>query len=110
MLELVYETCVAFEREQSATPPFRRQAPIPVIDRGNRSKTGHRADPLLDDKVTVEVKAIQRTVPAHKSQVLTYPGMSGCEVALLFNCNELHLRDGLRRSADSKARPTEPPA
>lgn len=108
LLESVYETCLAFELTQVRIA-FRRQAPIPVICRSNRLKTGFRADLLIDDNLIVEIKAVQRLTPVHEAQVLTDLRMSGRQIALSFNFNELRLKDGLRRFANTQARAPQSP-
>lgn len=96
LLESVYETCLAFELKRAGIP-FGRQVAIPVIYDGVRLTTGFRADLIVADDIIVEIKAIERLVPAHEAQLLTYLRMSGCQVGLLFNFNALRLKDGLRR-------------
>lgn len=96
LLESVYETCLAFELKRAGIP-FGRQVAIPVIYDGVRLTTGFRADLIVADDIIVEIKAIERLVPAHEAQLLTFLRMSGCQVGLLFNFNALRLKDGLRR-------------
>ena len=96
LLESVYETCLAFELKQAGIP-FRRQASIPVMYRGNRLRTGFMADLLIADDLIVEIKAVAHLVPEHDAQALTYLRMSGCQVVLLLNFSGLRLKDGLRR-------------
>jgi GxxExxY protein len=101
LLESVYETCLAFELKQAGIA-FRRQVSIPVIYRGVRLETGFRADLLVAGELIVEVKAVDRLLPAHEAQALTYLRMSACQIALLFNFNALRLKDGLRRFVHSR--------
>ena len=101
LLESVYETCLAFELK-GAGIPFRRQAAIPIAYRGIRLHTGFRADLLIDQDVIVEIKAVERLVPEHEAQLLTYLRMSGCQVGLLLNFSALRLKDGLRRLIRSR--------
>lgn len=96
LLESLYEPCLAFELKQAGVT-FRRQAPMPVVYHGLRLRTGFRADLLVSDDLIVEIKAIERLVPAHEAQLLTYLRMSGCQVGLLLNFNAIRLKDGLRR-------------
>ena len=105
LLESVYETCLAFELKQAGIA-FKRQAPMPVVYHGFRLHTGFRADLLISDDLIVEVKAVERLVPAHEAQLLTYLRMSGCQVGLLLNFNAIRLKDGLRRLVQSQ--PIEP--
>ncbi len=109
LLESVYETCLAFELKQAAIP-FRRQAPIPVMYRGNRLRTGFRADFLIADDLIVEIKAVEHLLPTHEAQALTYLRMSGCQVVLLLNFSGLRLKDGLRRFVRSRPDDADQPA
>ncbi len=101
LLESVYETCLGLELNQAGIP-FIRQAPIPVMYRGQRLNTGFRADFLISADLIVAVKAIERLLPTHEAQLLTYLRMSGCQVGLLFNFNAIRLKDGLRRLVRSR--------
>jgi GxxExxY protein len=105
LLESVYEACLGLELTQAAIA-FRRQAPMPVKYRGMHLTTGFRADFLICEDLTVEIKAVDRLVPTHDAQLLTYLRMSGCQVGLLLNFNALRLKDGLRRLVRSQQ--TEP--
>ncbi len=71
--------------------------------RGFRLATGFRADFLISDDLIVEIKAVERLLPVHDAQLLTYLRMSGCQVGLLFNFNATLLKDGLRRLARSRS-------
>jgi GxxExxY protein len=95
LLESAYETCLALELKQ-ASSPFRRQAAIPFVYHGFRLHTGFRADLLIAEDLIVEIKAVERLVPAHEAQLLTYLRMSGCQVGLVLNFNALRLKDDLR--------------
>lgn len=101
LLKSAYETCLALELKQ-ASIPFRRQAAIPVVYHGFGLHTGFRADLLISEDLIVEIKAVERLVPAHEAQLLTYLRMSGCQVGLLLNFNALRLKDGLRRLVRSR--------
>jgi GxxExxY protein len=103
LLESVYEACLGLELTQAAIP-FRRQAPMPVTYRGMQLTTGFRADFLICDDLIVEIKAVDRLLPTHDAQLLTYLRMSGCQVGLLLNFNALRLKDGLRRLVRSQQR------
>jgi GxxExxY protein len=101
LLESVYETCLAHELKHAGIP-FRRQATIPVRYRDILLHTGFRADILVADDLIVEIKAVERLVPAHEAQLLTYLRMSGCQVGLLLNFNAVRLKDGMRRLVRSR--------
>ena len=52
---------------------------------------------IVEQEVIVEVKSVDRLLPVHEAQLLTYLRLSGCKVGLLMNFNTTILKDGLRR-------------
>lgn len=75
---------------------FHRQVAIPVAYKGEVIAE-YRPDFIVDNRVVVEVKSIERLAPVHRAQMLTYLRITGCEVGLLMNFNEAVLRTGIRR-------------
>jgi GxxExxY protein len=69
---------------------------VPVIYRG-QIINHHRVDLLIDGRVVVEVKAVDRLAPVHMAQVLNYLRLTGARIGLLVNFNTAHLREGVRR-------------
>ncbi|MBU4012097.1 MAG: GxxExxY protein [Proteobacteria bacterium] len=96
LLESTYEACLAYElvnRELAVE----RQKELPVKYRGVKLDCGYRIDLLVEKKVIVELKAVERLEPIHIAQVLSYLKLSGCNVGLLINFNVKVLKDGIRR-------------
>lgn len=58
---------------------------------------GLRLDFLVGNKVVVELKAVDKIVPVHKAQVLTYLKLTGCKLGLLINFNVSVLKDSIER-------------
>ena len=96
LLESAYEECLCYELTQSAIP-FKRQVPLPVVYKSVRLDCGYRIDVLIDDRLILELKAIERLMPIHDAQVLTYMRLSGIRTGLLLNFNIPVLKDGIRR-------------
>jgi GxxExxY protein len=96
LLESTYEECLCYELAQHQMP-FRRQLPLPVLYKGIQLECGYRMDLVLDDLVIIEVKAIERLLPIHEAQLLTYLKLAGKSVGLLINFNVPVLRTGLKR-------------
>ena len=71
LLESVYETALAYELEKRGLHIPRQQA-IPVVYEAVRIHTGFQADLVVEDKVMVEIKALETIAPVHKRQLLTY--------------------------------------
>jgi GxxExxY protein len=99
LLESTYEGCLARELALRKVP-FERQKAIPVIYKGEEIDCGFRIDLLVDQKVIVELKAVDRLVQIHQAQVLTYLKLTGCKLALLLNFNVLLMKTGIRRVAN----------
>ncbi|GJQ57399.1 MAG: hypothetical protein SCALA701_02000 [Candidatus Scalindua sp.] len=62
-----------------------------------RMKVGFRADLIVEDKVIIEIKSIEKIMQVHKKQLLTYLKLTGIKLGLLFNFNEVLIKDGLTR-------------
>jgi GxxExxY protein len=96
LLESAYEECLCFELKQSGISHF-RQVSLPVVYKDVRLDCGYRMDIVIDGELVVEVKAVERVLPIHEAQMLTYLRLSGHKVGLLMNFNSVVLKDGLRR-------------
>lgn len=96
LLESAYEACLAFELAQRDLK-VQQQAALPVVYRDVKLQCGYRLDLLVEDKVIVEVKAVDRLLPIHEAQLISYLKLSGCKVGLLMNFNVKVLKNGLRR-------------
>ena len=73
----------------------------PIKYRGRVLATALRTDLIVDQRVIVEVKAVETLTKAHDAQLLTYMRLAGKAVGLLMNFNEAHFRDGVRRKVFS---------
>ena len=96
LLESIYRQCLCWELKHAGVR-FAQEVPLPVVYRDMRLERGFRADLIVDDSVLVELKAVDRILPVHKAQTLTYLRLSGCPVGLLMNFNVALLRHGLHR-------------
>lgn len=79
--------------------PFTAQAAVPVVYDGITLDAGLRLDLLVDDSVVVELKAVEKVLPVHEAQLLTYLKLTGCRLGLLINFNVPLVRDGIKRMA-----------
>ena len=95
-LESAYEACLAYELAESGLSVV-RQKPLPLVYREVQLDCGYRLDLLVEGKVIVEIKAIDRLMPIHQAQLLSYLKLSGCKVGLLINFNVLLLKNGVTR-------------
>ena len=96
LLESAYEDCLCYELSQGKIT-FVRQASLPVVYKSVRLDCGYRMDIVVERQLIIEVKSVDRIMPIHEAQMLTYLRLSGHKVGLLMNFNNTVLKDGLRR-------------
>jgi GxxExxY protein len=96
LLESVYETVLAHELEERGLR-VKRQVTVPIEYHGIRFEEGFRADLIVDRKVILELKSIERVTNAHKKQLLTYLRLTGMKVGYLLNFGEGLMKDGITR-------------
>jgi len=99
LLEHVYEQCLADELRYNGLR-VETQVNIPICFKGRRIESGYRGDILVEDKILVELKSVQKILQVHEFQVLTYIRLGGFKLGLLINFNETRLKNGLRRFAN----------
>jgi GxxExxY protein len=95
LLESVYEHCLCHELRLRQMQ-VRRQVPIPLSYKGLELR-GYRADIIVDDIVLVEIKSVERLLPVHDAQVITYLKLTGLPAGLLVNFFVPMLSRGVRR-------------
>jgi len=96
LLESAYRACLAHELEMRRLDVI-QEKPLPIQYKGAEISVGYRIDLLLNQKVIVELKAVEKLLPIHTAQVLSYLKLSGCKLGFLINFNVLHLKDGIKR-------------
>ena len=96
LLEAVYEVILARELSDRGLS-VQRQVPVPIVFKGIRFDEGFRADIIIENKVLLELKSVERIVPAHKKQVQTYLRLTGLKLGYLLNFGEAVLKSGITR-------------
>ncbi len=96
LLESAYEECLCYEFKESRIV-FVRQKPIPITYGAINLECGFRADIVVENSLLIEMKAVERTLPVHQAQILTYLKLSGIRTGLLLNFNTKLLKDGIQR-------------
>jgi GxxExxY protein len=96
LLESVYEVVLAqILRERGLK--VARQVPVPIAYRGITFEEGFRADAIVEDKVILELKSVDKTTKAHAKQVITYLRLTGLKLGYLLNFGEALMKDGIVR-------------
>jgi len=96
LLESAYEECLCYELKDSGID-FARQVPLAVSYKSVRLDCGYRIDVVVARKLLLEIKAVDKLLPIHEAQILTYLRLSRIKVGLLINFNTVVLKDGIRR-------------
>ncbi len=96
LLESAYEACLAHELQKSGLVT-RRQLALPLEYDGLIIEVGYRVDLLVNERVVLEVKAIDRFADVHKAQLLSYLRLGGFRVGYLLNFNVALMKSGILR-------------
>jgi GxxExxY protein len=96
LLESVYEA-VLFHELKTRGFHVERQKPISISFNEMNFDEGFLADLEVEKKVIVELKSIEKVIPTHKKQLLTYIKLSGLRVGLLINFSEYLIKNGVTR-------------
>ncbi|MFH1467678.1 MAG: GxxExxY protein [Pseudomonadota bacterium] len=104
LLESVYEVTLAYELASRGLD-VSRQVSVPVRYRGITLEDGFRLDLLVNNKVIVEIKSVEKTALVHKKQTLTYLRLADKRLGLLINFSAPLLKDGISRIANGMPEP-----
>jgi GxxExxY protein len=96
LLEGAYEACLAHEIGKAGLS-CRRQIVLPVIYDNQRIDLGYRLDFLVEERVVVEIKAIDKLAEIHRAQLLSYLRLGGYRLGYVLNFNVLRMKDGIGR-------------
>ena len=96
LLESAYEICLEYELNKAGLK-VERQKPLPVIYEDIKLDAGYRLDLLVEDKIILELKAVDEINPIHIAQLMTYLKLSGKKLGLLLNFNVVNMKDGVKR-------------
>ncbi len=96
LLESAYEECLCHEFELRELN-YERQKLLPVQYKGKTLDCGYRLDILVQDKIILELKCVEKLLPIHEAQLLTYLRLSGIKTGLLINFTTPLLKDGIKR-------------
>lgn len=99
LLESAYEACLCYELSEKGIS-FDRQVDLPVSYKSIEIGAGYRLDIVVENKLIIELKTVERILPVHEAQLLTYLKFSGIRTGLILNFNAAVLKDGIRRLAN----------
>ena len=96
LLEVVYQVVFARELEKGGLK-VEREVPVAINYKGIKFDQGFRADLIIEKKVIIELKSVDRVSPAHKKQLLTYLRLTGLKLGYLLNFGDALMKDGISR-------------
>ena len=108
LLESAYEQCLAHELVQRGFE-VQKQLQLPLHYKGLALDCGYRVDLVVNIELLIEVKAVERLLPVHDAQLITYLKLMGLPLGLLVNFHVPALRHGLRRLINSSPKPSASP-
>ncbi len=96
MLESAYEECLCYELKLRGLN-YERQKPVPIVYKKIKLECGYRIDILVENKIILELKAVEGFNPVHEAQILTYMRFAEKRLGLLINFNVTKLTNSLKR-------------
>lgn len=96
LLESAYEKCVCYELSQAGLL-FESQVALPVVYKDVNLECGYRMDIVVEDVLVLEIKPVERIIPVHEAQLLSYLKLADKPIGLLLNFHAPVLKDGIKR-------------
>jgi GxxExxY protein len=96
LIENIYETCLIYELTQRGLS-FERQKTLPIKYKEVSLENALRIDLLVEDSIVVELKSVEKLLPVHEAQLLTYLKLIKSRLGLLINFNVPLIKDGIER-------------
>ena len=96
LLESAYCAALAYELRKEGLD-VKEQLGLPFVYEEIKLDIGYRIDLLVNDKVVIEVKSVEKLVDVHFKQVLTYLKLSGCKLGILVNFNTSKIDENIKR-------------
>ena len=96
LLESAYERCLSYELICAGIRHI-PQMELPLDYKGTKLDCGYRVDLFVENELIVELKVVDKLLPIHEAQLLTYMKLSGAKTGLLMNFNVTRLKDGIKR-------------
>jgi GxxExxY protein len=96
LLESTYQQCLAYELSK-AEIKFELEKEVSVKYKDVKLDCGYRIDLLVDKKLILELKCVEKLLSIHEAQILTYMKLSNIKIGLLINFNVMMLKNGIKR-------------
>jgi GxxExxY protein len=96
LLESVYDKYICDELTRIGLQ-FQHQVRLAVTNDGVKLSPGYTIDYIVEKCLVVEIKSVEKVLPVHRAQVLSYLKLTGLPLGLLLNFKVPHMRDGIHR-------------
>jgi GxxExxY protein len=96
LLESAYERCLSYELTAEGLK-HETQKELPINYKGLKLDTGYRIDLIVEDSVIIELKSVEKILPIHEAQILTYMKLAEIKTGLLINFNVIKVKEGIKR-------------
>jgi GxxExxY protein len=96
LLESAYQECLLYELEQYGLD-IKREVPMPIVYKEVKLNHGYRIDLLVENKIVIELKAVECLNEVHLAQTLTYLRLGKFKLGLILNFHTAVLKKGIRR-------------
>lgn len=96
LLESAYQECLLYELEQYGLD-IKKEVPMPIVYKEVKLNHGYRIDLLVENKIVIELKAVESLNEVHLAQTLTYLRLGKYRLGLILNFHSVVLKKGIRR-------------
>jgi len=96
LLESVYEVCLEQELI-SAGLKVSRQVPVPIIYKGVKMEKAFYIDLLVEEEIIIELKVVEKVLPVHEAQLISYLKLADKRLGFLMNFNAPLMKNGIKR-------------
>ncbi len=96
LLEKAYQKCLSVELSSRGIKN-ELEVEIPLIYKNIDVEVNYRIDILVEGKIVLELKAVEKTLPIHEAQLLTYLKLSNNKLGFLINFNVKYIKEGIKR-------------
>ena len=95
LLESIYQRCLAHELGLNGID-FKVEHPLPVVYKDIKMDCGYRIDLFVESEIIIELKSVEKLLPIHEAQLLTYLKLANVKQGFLINFNVTQLKEGLK--------------
>jgi GxxExxY protein len=100
LLESAYQKCIQYELQKDELK-VECEVALPVVYEKVKIDAGYRIDMMVDGSVIIENKTVEKLLPIHEAQLLTYLKMRNCKLGFLLNWNVPRMKDGIKRMVNN---------